>query len=295
MSEKAIVFGVGMKLEELRIRGVFSDDDIIAYSDNNAQTWGSVINGKRVIPPSEIAQNTYDVVYISTEQYFDEIKKQLVEQYGIPQEKIKRFSVPKDKYEGEIAFWKALYQKNGCQFDSEAYRNKILSIAHENDDSFWKGKVVVDFGCGPAGSLAWTKTPAVKIGVDVLADRYLRAFGDELVGQDMIYVTSSEKHIPVPDHYADYLLTINSLDHVDNLDEIISELMRILKPNGVLLASFNINEMSTECEPQMLTEEKLHEKLLKHFHVDSYELRKMGRVNDIGEEQAILYIKATRM
>lgn len=213
---------------------------------------------------------------------------------NIPKNKIKHFQVSKDKYEGEITFWKALYKKDGNTFKNEHYRNRMLSIAGEQNDAFWSNKVVVDFGCGPAGSLTWTKTPAVKIGIDVLAERYLRTFGEDIVKQDMIYVTSSEEKIPMPNEFADYLITINSLDHVDNLDVIIAELLRILKKGGVLLASFNINGLSTECEPQILTERRLNDKFLKYFQIKTYNLEKTGRINKAGEEQAILYVKGIK-
>lgn len=294
MAEKVIIFGVGMKLAELRVRGALSDMEVIAYSDNDRKTWGTEIDGRPVIKPTDIVNYDYDAVYISTEQYFYEIKQQLIDECNIQQDKIKDFTVSKDKYEGEIAFWKALYQKLGNKFDNSGYEELMLTIAGEPDDSFWKDKVVVDFGCGPQGSLTWTKTPAVRIGVDVLADRYLWTFGEELIKHDMVYVTSSEKKIPIPDEFADYLITTNSLDHVDCLDDIVSELLRILKTNGVLLASFNINELSTECEPQTLTEKKLQDKLLKYFEIDSYKLKKTGKVNSEGEEQAVLYVRATK-
>ena len=294
MLEKVIIFGIGMKLEELKLRDALSNFDIIAYSDNNIEMFGKTIHGKKVICPSEICNYNYDAIYISTDQYYDAIEKQLIEQCNIPQNKIKRFKLPKDKYEGEITFWKALYEKEGNKFENEHYRNRMLSIAGEQNDLFWKDKVVVDFGCGPAGSLTWTKTPAVKIGIDVLAERYLRTFGADIIKQDMIYVASSEERIPMPNEFADYLITINSLDHVDNLDIITLELLRILKKDGILLASFNINELSTECEPQILTEKKLYDKFLKYFDLVSYKLEKTGRINKVGEEQAVLYVKGIK-
>lgn len=294
MLEKVIIFGTGMRLEELKLRDALSGFDIIAYCDNHIEMPGKVYNGKKVIAPSEICKYNYDAIYISTEQYYDEIEKQLAGQYDIPKNKIKHFQIPKDKYEGEITFWKALYKKDGNKFKNEHYRDRMLSIAGEQNDAFWSNKVVVDFGCGPAGSLTWTKTPAVKIGIDVLAERYLRTFGEDIVKQDMIYVTSSEEKIPMPCEFADYLITINSLDHVDNLDVITAELLRILKKDGILLASFNINELSTECEPQILTERKIYDKFLKYFEIKTYNLEKTGRTNKDGEEQAVLYVKGRK-
>ena len=119
----------------------------------------------------------------------------------------------------------------------------------------------------------------------------------------MIYVQSSENVIPISTNYVDYLITINSLDHVYNLDLIAKELKRILKPNGILLAGFNLNEPETECEPQTLTIEKLKNELLNEFKIQRIMLNIKGQgsfvVDDLNEAETIvsnnegvLYIKA---
>jgi hypothetical protein len=54
---------------------------------------------------------------------------------------------------------------------------------------------------------------------------------------------------------------MNSMDHVDKLDVMSKELLRILKPGGVLLGSFNLDEEPTPTEPLVLTEELLRENL----------------------------------
>lgn len=110
----------------------------------------------------------------------------------------------------------------------------------------------------------------MKIGIDVLSAEYLNEFGEEMISHNMIYVTSNENKIPIPSGFVDYVITINSLDHVMNLDEITRELLRILKPQGTLIASFNLNEPYVEHEPQTLTEEILQEKLLDNFDIESY-------------------------
>ena len=127
--EKVIVFGIGMKLDELKLRDALSSFDIIAYSDNNIEMLGKTIHGKKVISPSEICDYNYDAIYISTEQYYDAIEKQLIDEYNIPQNKIKHFKIPKDKYE-EITFWKALYEKAGNALISraESISSRLLPV-----------------------------------------------------------------------------------------------------------------------------------------------------------------------
>lgn len=289
MMNRIIVWGTGMYFEELCERGCVEGFEVIAFCDNDIKKHGQIFHGRKIIAPNEIKNLEFDAIYIASSIYFAEIKSQIISEGIAPANRIMTFVNKRDKYEGELAFWSAVYKQEGNCFGNAAYRGRMFDIANEEDDSFWEGKVVVDFGCGPKGSLAWSKTSAVKIGVDVLAQRYLEKFGDDLIKHDMIYVTCSEDKIPIPDSYADWIITMNSLDHVNNLDKMAGELLRILKPGGHLLGSFNLNEPSTECEPQTLTEEILNEKLLRHFKV---EIRKIINRDDIGKE--ILNVRAVK-
>lgn len=81
----------------------------------------------------------------------------------------------------------------------------------------------------------------------------------------MIYVTSTEHLIPMPDCIVDVMYSVNSLDHTANLRAMCSEILRVMKPNAELIASFNLHEPPTAAEPQVLTEELLDELLLRHF------------------------------
>ncbi len=43
--------------------------------------------------------------------------------------------------------------------------------------------------------------------------------------------------------------SFNSLDHVNNLDQTISEIKRVLKPGGTFLLLTEVNHKPTKCEP----------------------------------------------
>lgn len=268
--KKSIVYGLGTKFEEMLWNGDLKNYNIIAYCDKDSSKYGTCIRGKKVISPEEIKNYDFDEILICTYLYKDEIIRYLVHELGIRESVIRCLDCGKSI--SELNYWKKIYENEGGHFENDHYRDLMLAIAEERDDSFMRGKIVADFGCGPRGSLAWTTEPKVKIGIDVLADQYLDFFGEEMLRHQMIYVTANESHIPIPDAYVDYICTINSLDHVNSLESMTGEILRILKPNGVLLASFNLNEPATYCEPQTLTEQLLEEKLLRYFDVVSYKL-----------------------
>lgn len=299
---KIIVFSTGRRMYEYMMRDAFKGMDIIAFCDNDTKKQGQKINGIEIIAPSEISHLKYDRIYIASDIYFDEIKEQLISEVNISAESVYSISVDEDKYTGEMSFWKAYYARG--EFGKADYKQMMLNILDEVNDDCFADKVVADFGCGPQGTLSWTSKPRVKIGIDVLAEQYFETFPEELSNHGMIYVKSSETKIPLPTDYVDYLITINSLDHVFNLDVISKELKRILKKGGTLLAGFNLNEAPTECEPQKLTIRNLTEELLEDFVIQKCKVSIQGHElesdnlkeieAEIGRKQTVLWLKAIK-
>ena len=174
---------------------------------------------------------------------------------------------PSRKYEGELGFWRGRWEAENHHFRNDHYKKYMLGMAGEENDGFLQDKIVVDFGCGPRGSLCWCKAARLRIGVDVLADQYAEfAIRDH----NMCYVTSSEKIIPLPTGFADVVFTINAIDHVDHFETICSEILRILHPGGELIASFNLEQPVTRMEPQTLTENSVKRHLLDHLTIKSF-------------------------
>jgi SAM-dependent methyltransferase len=180
------------------------------------------------------------------------------------------------KYDQELRFWISRHTLDHGTFKNSHYKSLMLAMAEEEDPSFIDGKVVADFGCGPRGSLAWAERATIRIGIDVLVDRYLAEFKQDLISHGMIYMKSSEVAIPLPSSYVDLLFTLNAMDHVHNLSAMSCELRRILKPNGQLIGSFNIGEPPSATEPQSLTEESVKTEILKDMDLISYRVAKRG-------------------
>ena len=174
------------------------------------------------------------------------------------------------KYTAELQFWINHLAKHGGHFPDGGYRWLMLSLLEADDDTALQGKIVADFGCGPQGSLCWTESPARCFGIDVLVPAYLEYFGDDMKNHSMEYVPCTESSIPLPDNSVDVLFTINSLDHVQNLEVICGELLRILKPGGLFAGSFNLHEPACPTEPQCLDEPLLRQQLFRHLNVKSY-------------------------
>lgn len=152
----------------------------------------------------------------------------------------------------------------------------MLAMAEESNDNFLKGKIIADFGCGPRGSLVWAGSALLRIGIDVLADRYADEFTENITSHGMIYLKSTENVIPLPSDFVDIMFTLNAMDHVDNFSVMCKEIMRVIKPGGQFIGSFNLEEPASICEPQQLNEKIIKENLLNNLEVQSYRISKKG-------------------
>ena len=173
----------------------------------------------------------------------------------------------KPKHSAELGYWQKCWRKEGGCFSNAHYEKLLLAMAREQDQSFLKGKVVADFGCGPRGSLSWIKAATALIGIDVLIPHYLQHFESCMKQHNMTYLSSTESYIPLPDNSVDILFSLNALDHVQELPIICQELRRVLKPGGEIIGSFNLYQAPTAAEPQCLTPEILDKYLLKGFSI----------------------------
>src|SRR6185437_14216387 len=108
------------------------------------------------------------------------------------------------------------------------YERLMLGMAEEPNADFLSGKIVADFGCGPCGTLVWAPHALVRIGIDVLADRYADEFPEVIRSHGMIYVKSTEKVIPLPSDSVDVLFTLNAIDHVSDFPAMCSEIIRVI-------------------------------------------------------------------
>lgn len=102
------------------------------------------------------------------------------------------------------------------------------------------GKVVVDYGCGPGNDLigfSEFSRPARLIGIDVSATALEKAAARlALHGKnaELLHVDERANVIPLPDGSVDFVHTSGVLHHCANLDAVLKEIHRILKPGGEL-------------------------------------------------------------
>lgn len=145
----------------------------------------------------------------------------------------------------ELRFWKSKKSQEGrLRHDHyEYFYTEHFGLTHED----YAGKRVLDIGCGPRGSLEWADMAERRVGLDPLADEYLRLGADE---HEMEYVTGSSEDMPFPTDSFDIVCSMNSLDHVADLDRTVAEIKRVLKPSGLFLLITELGHEATPQEPQ---------------------------------------------
>ena len=110
------------------------------------------------------------------------------------------------------------------------YINKFKTIS---------GFIILELGCGSGGSLPQLESCGAKV-VGVEIDRSLIKLTDSRIkASKNAYCTQADGfHLPFPDETFDICVCSHVLEHVANPHEMVKEINRILKVNGIALIEF---------------------------------------------------------
>jgi ubiquinone/menaquinone biosynthesis C-methylase UbiE len=167
----------------------------------------------------------------------------------------------------ELSYWKQRGKTEGILLNSH-YKH-FYTVHFGLEDSYYDKKIILDIGCGPRGSLEWASMASRRIGLDPLADEYLRLGANQ---HQMEYVCSPSEDIPMEDAECDAVFSFNSLDHVERVDQTLGEIKRITRPGGIFLLLVEVNHPPTDCEPHELTPKKIVECLKPEFLCESLQV-----------------------
>jgi ubiquinone/menaquinone biosynthesis C-methylase UbiE len=181
------------------------------------------------------------------------------------------------KHSKEMEYWKKKHSESASGVLDNAHYRYFYTSHFAIDPKEYSGRVVLDIGCGPRGSLEWADNTKERVGLDPLVDKY-RELG--IGAHRMRYVCAPSERIPFPEDYFDFVTSFNSLDHVDDIDKSLSEITRVLKRNGTFLLITEINHPPTQTEPHTLTEE-LIDRLSRDFTPVAVKLTAIRSDHDI--------------
>jgi SAM-dependent methyltransferase len=118
----------------------------------------------------------------------------------------------------------------------------------------YRGRRLLDVGCGPRGSLEWASTAAETVGVDPLADRYRKL---QTRRQRMSYVNAYAETMPFANGHFDDAFCFNALDHTADYRRALGEIHRVLRAGGRFLLITEVNHEPTLAEPNCILPEEL--------------------------------------
>jgi len=188
------------------------------------------------------------------------------------------------KYEAEINFWKKEIEdyvkwyegQLGMHYMTPAPREdqQITSVCVEHsailtwlklhqkpkyledlmlDKMVFSGLRVLDIGSGPLPSALVFEGCEVYC-LDPLLPEYIKA-GYPLHYYDRVkFVYGFSENIPVEDNFFDAVISVNAIDHVDDIYKTALEIKRVLKPGGKIRIHAHYHE-KTVTEPLELNDE----------------------------------------
>jgi len=146
------------------------------------------------------------------------------------------------------------------------FLDEITKIIKIDDPSFQEYKIL-DVGCGYTSFLNILPY-SDRYGIDtVINGLKIRNFS---LDKDIKWINGNAEELPFEDDFFDIVISSNAFDHYDNPEKALSEIRRVLKPNGYFILTLDIFKKDigyrNQLHPHSYTEEKLIEKLT-HFKI----------------------------
>lgn len=126
---KIVIFGLG-KIYKDNFHNISRSDEIVAFSDNDKNLQGKVLEGKKIVSPIEICELSYDkIVIMASHFYACQIKNQLIE-FGISSE--------------QILYWEQyIYIQNKFDFSEKIHNKNLKNILIVTSDLGYHGGAMV--------------------------------------------------------------------------------------------------------------------------------------------------------
>ena len=152
--------------------------------------------------------------------------------------KIKEEKQVIDFYKSDaIVYDKDRYSSNIGKKISAKQKNLILKLGQP-----WKNKKILEIGCGTGRlTLEVAKEEGLITGLDSSIEMILisKKKVSEDINQNLQFVNADCSSIPFRNSSFEVCLCINVMNHVPNYEKTIEEIVRVLKPGGILIVNIS--------------------------------------------------------
>lgn len=168
------------------------------------------------------------------------------EHYGVKSptsnQKVKSYTIQ----QSAILTWFSMHQKIKYLADLELEQN------------IFANKTILDIGSGPIPSAECFNNARLYC-LDPSFPAYIRSgFPIHCYQDSTKFVYGYSENIPFEDNYFDAVISVNAIDHVDDLFKTAEEIHRVLKSNGLLRIHAHYHPKTT-CEPIELNDRIMKE------------------------------------
>lgn len=113
---------------------------------------------------------------------------------------------------------------------------RILDVLHQVDRSAFQGKILAEVGGGLHGVLPFLEGARSRTNFDPLSLEGTR--------EGVNHVRARGEEIPLPESSVDVVFCSNCLNHVDDAERVLEEILRVLVPGGFLFLDVHIQPRS---------------------------------------------------
>lgn len=124
-----------------------------------------------------------------------------------------------------------------------AYEEAMRISKHINSYlEYTSGKKTLDIGVGLGGKLRYYNifTPSQLVGIDINLNslQIAKSYVETLPYDNIYLVNSDASFLPFPTSFFDFIISINTYEHIDSPEQALKEIYRVVKPNGFVLLFF---------------------------------------------------------
>jgi hypothetical protein len=124
-------------------------------------------------------------------------------------------------------------------------------------DDWCAGQSVVEIGAGPYPAIAAAPRWRRAVAVDPLAKGYAEEGLLPAAADHITYIEAPGEKIPLPAGFADLVIIENALDHVSDPGAVLAEIVRLLRPGGLLWLLVDLSTYSDHMHPHPFDEPRV--------------------------------------
>ena len=165
--------------------------------------------------------------------------------------------------------WDLMYETDTVSLDEDCFRLRRDYTVDYLVSNFDQNTPICDLGCG-AGPVTFEmlkrgyNVVGLDYSIDMLSNAKRRLIAGGISGRPLI--NSNAETLPFQDEMFDCVVCLGVISYVENYENIIKEIHRVLRPGGTVVISFRNKYNLVSNDPVALTKFLAKKLLVSHEH-----------------------------